>query len=340
VRASGGDEATDVTGGVTANIDGQYGTLTLAADGSYVYVSNPNVVTGAALTDVFVYTLVDGDGDLSTTTLKIDVTNSVFNTTGSSVTVDEAGLDLTQDGADLVAGTVTGSLAVQTTETAGNTVTAADGETPYTYALNTGANAVTAGTYGSIQLASDGSYVYTLDKAFDGADADNGITTETGKESFAYTAADAAGNTVTGTITVDIIDDVPTASADTGTVVEGATLTVLAAAGVLANDTQGADTATINGVRASGGDEATDVTGGVTANIDGQYGTLTLAADGSYVYVSNPNVVTGAALTDVFVYTLVDGDGDLSTTTLKIDVTNSVFNTTGSSVTVDEPAWI
>ena len=68
----------------------------------------------------FVYTLIDGDGDLSTTTLEIDVTNSGFNAMGSSVTVDEAGLDLTQDGADLVAGTVTGSLASATTETAGN----------------------------------------------------------------------------------------------------------------------------------------------------------------------------------------------------------------------------
>ncbi|NRG16409.1 hypothetical protein HPQ64_01750, partial [Rhizobiales bacterium] len=40
-------------------------------------------------------------------------------------------------------------------------------------------------------------------------DADNGGQTETGAESYGYTATDANGNTVTGTITIDIVDDVP-----------------------------------------------------------------------------------------------------------------------------------
>ena len=43
---------------------------------------------------------------------------------------------------------------------------------------------------------------------------------------------DANGNTTTGTILVDIVDDVPTAHVDSGNVTEGALLTV-AAAGVL-----------------------------------------------------------------------------------------------------------
>ena len=68
-------------------------------------------------------------------------------------------------------------------------------------------------------------------------------------ESFTYRVADANGNTATGTININIVDDVPTATADIGNVNEGALLTV-AASGVLANDVKGADGATINGVRA------------------------------------------------------------------------------------------
>ena len=40
-------------------------------------------------------------------------------------------------------------------------------------------------------------------------------------DTFTYQATDANGNTVTGTITVNIVDDVPTAHADTDSVTEG-----------------------------------------------------------------------------------------------------------------------
>ena len=51
---------------------GLHGTLTLNADGCYTYQSTANNVT-ADTTDVFVYTIKDGDGDLSTTTLTINL---------------------------------------------------------------------------------------------------------------------------------------------------------------------------------------------------------------------------------------------------------------------------
>ena len=54
-----------------------HGTLHLNADGSYTYQSTANNIT-ADTTDVFVYTIKDGDGDLSTTTLTIDLTNGRF----------------------------------------------------------------------------------------------------------------------------------------------------------------------------------------------------------------------------------------------------------------------
>jgi VCBS repeat-containing protein len=79
-----------------------------------------------------------------------------------------------------------------------------------TYALVTGGNAATAGVYGTIQVNSDGSYVYTLTKPYDTSpDANNGANTEENKESFTYEVTDANGNTAQGTITVDIVDDTP-----------------------------------------------------------------------------------------------------------------------------------
>ena len=115
---------------------------------------------------------------------------------------------------------------------------------------------------------------------------------------------------------------------------EGALLTV-AASGVLANDVAGADGATIDGVRAAGGDTTTAVSGGVGTNIAGQHGTLHLNADGSYTYQSTANNIT-ADTTDVFVYTLKDGDGDLSTTTLTINLANVTVSATDTEALVNE----
>ena len=148
---------------------------------------------------------------------------------------------------------------------------------------------------------------------------------------------DANGNTATGTITVNIIDDVATANVDIGNVNEGALLSV-AAAGVLTNDVAGADGATIAGVRAAGGDTTTAVSGGVGGAIVGLFGTLTLQANGSYTYQSNANAIVGNQQ-DVFVYTITDGDGDTSTTTLTINLTDAgLVAPADSDVTVNENA--
>ena len=79
---------------------------------------------------------------------------------------------------------------------------------------------------------------------------------------------DANGNTTTSTITIDVIDDVPTAIADTNSVVEGAIVT----GNVLTDGTDdvfGADgaaptPAAVTGV-AAGSDTSLPVSGGVGA---------------------------------------------------------------------------
>ena len=60
-----------------------------------------------------------------------------------------------------------------------NQLNGSGGTAPLTYALVSGGNAATAGTFGTIQVNADGSYVYTLTKPFDTSpDADNGANTE------------------------------------------------------------------------------------------------------------------------------------------------------------------
>ncbi|WP_292899053.1 beta strand repeat-containing protein, partial [Nitratireductor sp.] len=214
VATTAGGSATNV--GTNTLINGQYGTLTISSDGSYSYQSIPGAVASGTVQDVFTYTITDADGDPSTTTLTINVNDSGLATPDYTVTVNEAALDLNKDGDDLVPGTVTGSLPGSTDETSGDTASATSGTGPYTYALQTGGNAVTAGTYGSIQVNSDGTYTYTLSSNYLNATADDGVQTISGAESFTYVATDAFGNTTTGTITIDIIDDVPKAEAAAG----------------------------------------------------------------------------------------------------------------------------
>ena len=86
-----------MTTGVDTDIAGQHGTLHLKADGSYTYQSMANNVSSNA-TDVFVYTIKDGDGDLSTTTLTINLADVTLDAPpDNDVTVNEAALDLVKD---------------------------------------------------------------------------------------------------------------------------------------------------------------------------------------------------------------------------------------------------
>ena len=156
------------------------------------------------------------------------------------------------------------------------------------------------------------------------------------------TIKDGDGDTISASVDLGSVikfeDDGPSALLDSGSVAEGALLTVTAAGGVLANDTVGADGASIAGVRAAGGDTTTAVAGGINASIAGLHGTLVLHADGSYTYQSTANNITSNT-TDVFVYTIKDGDGDLSTTTLTINLSDvTILAPADSDVMVDEAA--
>lgn len=83
----------------------------------------------------------------------------------------------------------------------------------------------------------------------------------------------------------------------------------------------------------------------------GQYGTLTIAADGSYTYTLNntsptvQHLTTGETLSETFSYTLTDGDGDTATAALTVTISGSDDGVTlcgigneGGDLTVSESA--
>ncbi|MGR4975001.1 retention module-containing protein [Pseudomonas sp. LARHCG127] len=315
VRA-GNDTSTPAIGGLNTQINGSYGYLTLDANGNAVYHSNPNTVSAPGATDVFTYTVRDADGDESTTTITIDVHEScLVAIPDQEISVYEKALDLNQDGQDLAPGTVTGSAPSATSETAsGSLVGSVSGAVgAVTFALVGNAT----GAYGQLSLQPDGSYTYTLTApATTTPHANDGPNVLS--ESFTYQATDSLGNTVTSTIVIDIVDDVPKAHADVASVLEGGTVN----GNVLDNDVLGADGGVVVGVRA-GNDTSNPAVGGLNTQINGTYGYLTLDANGNAVYHSNPNTVSAPGATDVFTYTVRDADGDESTTTITIDVHES-----------------
>ncbi|MEC6742439.1 Ig-like domain-containing protein, partial [Pseudomonas qingdaonensis] len=335
VRA-GADTSTSAIGSLGVSIAGTYGTLILNANGEAIYKADPNSVAPTGAKDVFTYTIRDADGDESTTTITINVTDSkLVACADTEVKVYEKALDLTQDPQDLAPGTVVGSNPTSPGETGTGTlvgsVTGGSGALTYTLVGST------TGAYGQIQLNADGSYKYTLTSAPHIGNGDDGANIVT-SETFTYKATDQLGNSVTSTIVIKIVDDVPRAESDSTTVVEGGTVT----GNVLDNDTLGADGpaqgGAVVGVR-FGADTSTSAIGSLGVGIAGTYGTLILHANGEAEYKANPNAVTQDGAQDTFTYTIRDADGDESTTTITINVTDSkIVACPNNEVTVYEKA--
>ncbi|URX61645.1 VCBS domain-containing protein [Luteibacter anthropi] len=347
-----GNTGGPVSGHVGTGVTGTYGTLTLNADGSYSYVldnANPTVNAlkdGDTLTEVYTYTIVDGDGDTSTTTLTITIHGHTdggpsmkphegngTNAAGEN-TVWESGL--TSDGPDHQGRTTTGSI----------DITAPDGlasisvggvvlNTAQLAALGNGSPVTVMTPYGTLTLAGfqptrtvggitvEGSLNYTYEL--------NGAVTQPGidrtADAIALTVTDAGGGSSTGQLTINIVNDAPTARPDTADVNEdGAPVSGNVVTGGAGADRIGADANALPVAGVVHGTATSAVSGNVGSGVAGTYGTLTLNADGSYTYAvdnANPTVNAlkdGQTLTETYSYTIVDADGDSSTTTLTITI--------------------
>ena len=177
------------------------------------------------------------------------------------------------------------------------------------------------GTYGVLTVAADGSYSYAATRS----GADGLAAGATAIDYFTYTVRDhsSPNDTDTAELAITVTGVGPSASNDTGSVNENATLTANAGAGVIANDT-GGDTESLAVTNISS--NATGNSGNATQGVLGTYGTLTVAADGSYTYVANTAAAealdAGDEVTDIFTYTVKDDDDvNSDTATLTITVT-------------------
>ncbi|ASK21732.1 VCBS domain-containing protein [Halomonas sp. N3-2A] len=127
-------------------------------------------------------------------------------------------------------------------------------------------------------------------------------------DSLTVTATDGDGQSNSDDLNIKIVDDAPTATDDTNAVTEGddTTSTVETSGNVIGGsdassgdveDSQGADGATVTAVTSTNvpAAEATETDG--TLVIDGEYGTLTINADGSYTYtLDNANLTVQGPL--------------------------------------------
>ncbi|MDH4572260.1 Ig-like domain-containing protein [Salinicola acroporae] len=294
--------ATDVDGTVESyqlvnGVGNNNGSLSFNSDGSYTF--NPGadfdgLAAGQSRDVTFSYTATDNNGGVSapqTVTITVTGTNDVpVAKVDTQTTGENATLTSQVPAATDVDGTVE------------------------SYQLVNGVG----NNNGSLSFNSDGSYTFNPGADFDGLAAG-----QSRDVTFSYTATDNNGGVSapqTVNITVTGTNDVPVAKADTQTTGENAILTVNAAQGVLANDSD-VDGGTLSVSAVNG------VVGSVGQAIAGSNGgTFTLNADGSYSF--NPGtafdrLAAGQTDTTQISYTVSDGQGGTATSTLTVTVTGT-----------------
>ena len=183
---------------------------------------------------------------------------------------------------------------------------------------------------GIVTLNSDGSFSYTPAAGFEGGD------------SFTYTASDGYATSTPATVYIEVGYSIPVANPDSYSVQDGATLTVSAANGVLANDSN-ADGLPFTAQLVPSIVDYSSWHMGFFAEPTSNGGSLTLNGDGSFSYTQNDGVIG----TDSFIYQASDAYGNVSyqaTVTIQVTPSTPVANNDayaaiqGQTLTVGNPA--
>ncbi|PIE53998.1 MAG: hypothetical protein CSA35_08465 [Dethiosulfovibrio peptidovorans] len=251
----------------------------------------------------------------------------------------DEGADDGDPNTSVILGNVTGN---DTPAEAGNTIDVIGVAAGATGAnADTGVGTQITGDYGTVTINADGSYTYVLDNA--NPDVSSLPSDGTLNDVFTYTVTDESGEIKHTTLTINITGEnqPPQANPDTNAVGEdGPPVTGT----LIPNDTDPeGDGLTVVGIEA--GDTGVDNTGGI-GTVIGTYGTVTVNPDGTYTYTPNDaaeKLAAGESDTDVFTYTISDGQGGTSHTTLTITVTGTNDGVTilpgGDTGIVTEFAW-
>ena len=272
VGASGGVLANDADNNglaLTAALasGSAHGALMFNADGSFTYTP----VAGFSGKDSFSYIASDSLTSGAPTTVSLTVAG------GAPVSNPDSYSDTA--GHTLAVGAVAGVLA-NDVDPNGLTLTAA---------LATGP------AHGSVSLNKDGSFNYTPAVGF------------LGKDSFTYIASDSVASGAATTVALTVTGGAPLSNADSYTDATGHALTVSAASGVLANDTDPNGLA-LTAALASGP----------------AHGILTLNASGAFNYAPTAGFVGK----DAFTYIASDGEAIGAVTPVTLNVTASAPTTT------------
>ena len=338
------------SGGQT--ISGNYGTLSIGADGSFSYAATASATDALDLnetvTDSFEYKVSDGT-DIAIGTLTVTVkgindlpegvndTDSV--TAGSSITrSNDSEYDVLVDDTDVDGDDSHTNFTIYGISIGGTTGTFSSG------------SATINGTYGTLTINTNGSYSYDASSNANALALGNGVTAS---DTFTYSFYDNDGSSKLSGINIHALSNSPTEQAtlkitvtgqtpqttnDTGYIAAGSTLTVADGASANDADTSGDnndatgdhtgdvlenDTGTSNTVTAIS--SSTGETGTIGSALTGNYGELTINANGSYTYVANNAAQLGATTaTDVFTYTVTDSaSGSTGTATITITVLGS-----------------
>ncbi|MCO7233574.1 MULTISPECIES: VCBS domain-containing protein, partial [unclassified Cobetia] len=290
-------------GGVGSAVSGsEGGSFTVNADGTWSFDPGADfdgLTDGESAVTTITYQVSDGEGGVSTATVSVTV-NGVDDTP-----------TLTPD---------TGNVIEDTNVTSGNLTTS--GTLDAGTGGDTGEDKFTpetvSGAYGDLTVDADGNWSYSADNTQAVIQQLNQGATLT--DTLTVTNADGVTQTAVS-ITITGVNDAPVAVADTGTTAENADLSVAAADGVLANDTD-IDTGSTSTVSQVAGD--TSGVGAAVAMAGG--GTVTIAADGSYVFAPGTDfdyLAEGASATTTVAYTVIDDNGAESSNTLTITVTGT-----------------
>ncbi len=336
--ANAGDTVTTAFGQLTVNADGtwSYNAVNLPADGT--------------VSDDFSYTLMDGDGDISTAVQPISITNDAEPeivigspedpTPGATVDEDDlatatdqgtdqsdsasAGRPITIDfGEDGPADTDPVVFTSETIDSLNDRGLTANGGQAVSYTLSEDGRTISAEAADGedvFTLAIEGdadtgfSYLFTLQGGLD-HDAGDGENTISDLL-FDVRVTDGDGTQATASITINIVDDVPVAvddAAQTITEAGGEAGTDAGAANLLDNDQLGADGGQIVAFTYTDDQGATQIAN-AGQTVGTQFGQLTVNADGTWSYESTKAAANdGAAVNDGFSYMVQDGDGDQST---------------------------
>src|SRR6185312_1043702 len=200
------DNDSDVDDGASLSVaspgtfNGTYGDLQLQADGSYTYTLNTagvqHLADGASVTDSFSYQTSDGSASSNSANLVVTI--------------------LGQNDAP-VAAADSATLTEDDNSVSGN-VLDNDSDVDDGASLSVASPGTFNGTYGTLDLASDGSYTYTLNTAGVQHLADGASITD----SFSYQTTDGSSSSNSANLVVSItgVNDAPVAAADSASLTD------------------------------------------------------------------------------------------------------------------------